>query len=128
MPFEEKRILIVEDNADNAELLQNQLRFLGYPTSAVASTGPDALRMAKDEAPDLILMDVSLPGMNGLDVARKLKADPGTRTIPILAVTAMAMPGDRKRCLDSGCDGYLSKPFWPSALKREIERLLKRSD
>ena len=93
-----KKILVVEDYTDVAELIQMQLERIGL-TSLVATNGPEALRKAQEEKPDLILMDIVLPGMSGLDVARRLKSDPSTRSIPILAVTAKAMPGDRGKCL-----------------------------
>lgn len=124
MAADQKKILIVEDHADTVELLQNQLRRLGYPTSAVAANGPEALQKAYEEKPDLILLDIVLSGMSGFEVARKLKIDPRTRAIPILAVTAKAMEGDREMCLESGCDGYLVKPYLPKQLKEEIEKLL----
>jgi two-component system cell cycle response regulator DivK len=101
------------------------LELLGYPTSLVARNGSIALQIVREEVPDLILMDIMLPGMDGFELARNLKANPLTRAIPILAVTAKAMPGDRERCLASGCDGYLAKPFLPPKLKAEIEKLLK---
>lgn len=128
MPLEKPIILVVEDDADNADLIQEQLKSIGYPASSLASTALDALRRVKQQAPDLILMDICLPGMDGLEAVRKLKADPSTRNIPVLAVTAKAMPSDREMCLQSGCDGYLSKPYFPSALKAEVEKLLKVSD
>lgn len=120
----EKKVLLVEDHADTAGLIQKQLSHIGYPTVLVAANGPDALQKAYEEKPDLILMDISLPGMSGIEVTRRLKADPHTRSIPILAVTVKAMPGDRERCLESGCDGYLAKPFLHQQLKVEIEKLL----
>jgi two-component system cell cycle response regulator DivK len=125
MPLSEKKILIVEDHADTAELIQRQLQQIGYPTSLVAINGPDALQKVHEGHPDLILLDISLPGMSGFEVAGKLKADPLTSSIPILAVTAKAMPGDREKCLQSGCDGYLAKPFFPQQLKAEIVKLLQ---
>ncbi|MBI4488273.1 MAG: response regulator [Deltaproteobacteria bacterium] len=127
MPLSEKKILIVEDHADTAELIQRQLQQIGYPTSLVAINGPDALQKVHEGHPDLILLDISLPGMSGFEVAGKLKADPFTSSIPILAVTAKAMPGDREKCLQSGCDGYLAKPFLPQQLKAEIEKLLPQT-
>jgi CheY-like chemotaxis protein len=127
MPLSEKKILIVEDHADTAELIQRQLQQIGYPTSLVAINGPDALQKVHEGHPDLILLDISLPGMSGFEVAGKLKADPLTSSIPILAVTAKAMPGDREMCLKSGCDAYLAKPFLPQQLKGEIEKLFPQA-
>ena len=122
------KILVVEDHPDSLDLLQKQLRGMGYQDLVIASTGPDALKKAADEKPDLILLDIALPGITGLEVARKLKGDSATRSISILAVTAKAMPGDREECLDSGCDAYLAKPFVPRDLKAEIEKLLSKPD
>ena len=126
MPLSGKKILIVEDHADTIELLQEELRLFGYAT-LVATNGLEALQKTHEEKPDLILLDIVLAGMNGFEVARKLKADPRTRAIPILAVTAMAMPGDREKCLESGCDAYLAKPFLPRHLKEEIDKLLSEA-
>lgn len=119
-----KKVLLVEDHVDTAELIQKQLSHIGYKTVLTADNGPDALHTAHQEKPDLILMDIALPGMSGIEIARRLKADPKTRSIPILAVTVQAMPGDRERCLENGCDGYLAKPFVHQQLKVEIEKLL----
>jgi len=124
VPPNGKKILIVEDHADSAELLKDQVGQFGYPTPLVVTNGSEALQKAYEENPDIILLDIVLSGMSGLEVARKLKADPRTRAIPILAVTAKAMPGDREMCLQSGCDGYLAKPFFSQNLKAEIEKLL----
>jgi two-component system, cell cycle response regulator DivK len=104
------RILIVEDNELNLRLLSDVLEFHGY-TITVAGNGADALTTARRDRPDLILLDIQLPDLPGTEVARRLKADPATGTIPIIAVTAFAMAGDRQRILESGCDEYISKPF-----------------
>ncbi len=120
----QKKILLVEDHADTAELLQYELKAIGYPTISVAVNGAEALRKVYEEKPDLILLDIVLPDMSGLELARKLKADPRTRAVLILAATAKAMHGDREKCLESGCDGYLAKPFLPKQLKEEITKLL----
>lgn len=128
MLSDNKKILIVEDHADTVELIQYQLKGIGYPTTSVAVNGAEALRKAYEEKPDLILLDIVLPDMSGFELARKLKADPRTRAVPVLAATAKAMHGDREKCLESGCDGYLSKPFLPNELKKEIEKLLNPED
>jgi len=104
-----------------------ELDAIGYPATSVVANGIEALRKAYEEKPDLILLDILIPGMNGLEVARRLKADPLTRSILILAVTAKAMPGDREKCLESGCDGYLAKPYLHQKLKEEIEKLLSKA-
>ena len=122
------KILIVEDHPDSLDLLQQQLRGMGYSDLVIATNGPDGLQKALDNKPDLILLDIAIPGMTGLDVARRLKGDSATRSILILAVTAKAMPGDREKCLDSGCDAYLAKPFLPRDLQAEIEKLFGKPD
>jgi CheY-like chemotaxis protein len=124
MSLEKAKILVVEDHGDTVELLQMQLKQIGYPDVLVATDGIDALHRALQDKPRVILMDISLPRMNGFEAAQKLKADPRTCAIPILAVTAKAMPGDREKCLESGCDGYLAKPISRQELKDEIEKLL----
>ena len=124
MSLADAKVLVVEDHGDTLELLQMQLRQIGYLNVLVATDGVDALNKARDEKPHVILMDISLPLMNGFEAAQRLKADPQTRPIPILAVTAKAMPGDREKCLESGCDAYLAKPISRQELKEEIEKLL----
>lgn len=125
--MEAKKILIVEDHPDLGEIIQKQLALVGYAAALNVHSGADALRTIQREKPDLILMDIHLPGMSGLEVARGLKADPNTRTIPILGMTASAAPIDREMCARSGCDGFLAKPFLIHQLKSEIEKLLNRS-
>ncbi len=127
MAGSQKKILAVEDHAETAELLQMELDAVGYPATSVVANGTEALRKAYEEKPDLILLDILIPGMSGLEIARRLKADPLTRSILILAVTAKAMPGDREKCLESGCDGYLAKPYLHQKLKEEIEKLLSKA-
>jgi two-component system cell cycle response regulator DivK len=105
-----KRILVVEDNELNMKLLNDVLEAHGYD---VLSTGEGAVAVAwaRQYRPDLILMDLQLPDMSGLDVTRQLKADEDTASIPIVAVTAFAMAGDEKKALDHGCDAYVAKPI-----------------
>jgi two-component system, cell cycle response regulator DivK len=105
-----KRILVVEDNELNMKLLNDVLEAHGYD---VLSTGEGAVAIewAKQYHPDLILMDLQLPDMSGLDATRQLKADAATRDIPVIAVTAFAMAGDEKKALDHGCDAYVAKPI-----------------
>jgi two-component system cell cycle response regulator DivK len=105
-----KRILVVEDNELNMRLLNDVLEAHGYD---VLSTGEGAVAVqwARQYRPDLILMDLQLPDISGLEVTRQLKADAETRSIPIVAVTAFAMAGDRKKALDHGCDAYVAKPI-----------------
>ena len=114
-------ILIVEDNELNLRLLKDILDFHGYST-VVTGLGAAALDLARQHHPDLILLDIQLPDIAGTEVARRLKADGQTHAIPIIAVTAFAMSGDRKTILDSGCDDYLSKPFNLQALLALVEQ------
>ena len=103
-------ILIVEDNEKNLKLVRDVLQFRGYQTLE-ATTGEDGVRQAKARTPDLILMDIQLPGMDGIAALGELRADPTTRAIPVMAVTASAMTQDRKKIMAAGFDGYQSKPI-----------------
>ena len=105
-------VLVVEDNDMNMQLVEYLLEEGGY-TTVKATSGEEALEVARSAVPrpDLVLMDIHLPGMDGLSVVREMKADARTSAIPILALTAHAMRGDRDRFLESGCDGYISKPI-----------------
>ena len=105
------RVLVVEDNDMNMQLVEYLLEEGGYQIVKAAS-GEDALSIARSGEPvDLILMDIHLPGIDGLSVVREMKTDDRTKAIPILALTAHAMRGDRDRFLEAGCDGYISKPI-----------------
>lgn len=115
------RILVVEDTPANMKLMMLILGSAGH-VALQAGTAQDALALAHHEHPDLILMDVQLPDMDGLEATRRLKASPQTRDIPVLAVTALAMKGDRERMLAAGCDGYMEKPVDYRALLAEVER------
>lgn len=106
-------VLVVEDNDMNMQLVEYLLEEGGYAI-VKASSGEEALAITRNDAkpaPDLILMDIHLPGMDGLSVVRQMKTDSRTQQIPILALTAHAMRGDKDRFLDAGCDGYISKPI-----------------
>jgi len=117
-----KKILIVEDIDLNIDLLE---QLLGEDFAlAVAKNGAAGIEMAESERPDLILMDISLPVVNGLDAARLIKANQALKHIPIIAVTAHAMQGDRERALGSGCEDYLSKPIDEDQLFEKIHRLM----
>ena len=116
-----KTVLLVEDNEDNLTIYTTILRFGGYRV-VEARDGRAALEAARTVAPDLILMDVSIPYVDGLEVTRRLKADPATRRIPIIALTAHALPSDRDRALEAGCDGYISKPAEPRAILAAVRR------
>ena len=105
-------ILIIEDHVDNLELMNYLLRAFGYATLA-ATDGITGLDIAQREDLDLILCDIQLPGIDGLEVARRLKQDARLRPVPLVAITALAMVGDRERVLGAGFDGYLPKPINP---------------
>jgi two-component system cell cycle response regulator DivK len=119
------KILLVEDNEMNRDMLSRRLIKKGYEV-VMALDGEQALEMARAEAPDLILMDISLPGLDGWEATRRLKAMPETKAIPIIALTAHAMAGDREKCLEAGCDDYDTKPVEFSRLLGKIEGLLTR--
>lgn len=104
------RVLIIEDNAINMSLSTFLVKSAGYAVIA-ASDAEAGIRMAREEVPDLILMDIQLPGMDGIEAIGLLKGDPSTRGIPIIALTALAMKGDEARIRASGCDGYIAKPM-----------------
>jgi len=118
-----KKILIVEDNQDVADVVQMILEHLGY-VPLVAMTGKQGVNLATSQLPDLILLDISLPEMDGFAAARQIRQNPKTHSIPILATTGKASFEDRKRCLQNGCDDYISKPYTPKQLASRIERLL----
>ena len=103
-------ILIVEDNDKNLKLVRDVLQVKGY-TTLEAGTAEDGIKLAREHKPDLILMDIHLPGMNGIDALRVLRADPATASIPTIAVTASVMQQDRKLITDAGFDGYVGKPI-----------------
>jgi len=103
-------ILIVEDNEKNLKLVRDVLQVKGYETLE-AGTAEDGIKLAGEHKPDLILMDIHLPGMNGIDALRVLRADPTTAAIPVIAVTASVMQQDRKLITDAGFDGYVGKPI-----------------
>jgi len=103
-------ILIVEDNEKNLKLVRDVLQVKGYATLE-AGTAEDGIKLAGEHKPDLILMDIHLPGMNGIDALRVLRADPATASIPAIAVTASVMQQDRKLITDAGFDGYVGKPI-----------------
>jgi two-component system, cell cycle response regulator DivK len=104
-----ERILVVEDNEKNMKLFRDVLSATGYRTLE-ATTGGEAVELATEQAPDLVLMDIQMPDVDGVEALRRLRADERTTAIPVLAVTAQAMQGDRERFLAEGFDGYLSKP------------------
>jgi two-component system cell cycle response regulator DivK len=109
-PSVQQTVLVVEDNDLNSKLLNDLLQYQGY-TVVTTRLGEAALELARRYKPDAILMDIQLPDISGMEATRRIKADQETRTIPIIAVTAFAMPGDEANILASGCDAYVSKPF-----------------
>ena len=116
-------ILLIEDNLQNLYLARFLLERRGHRVHQ-AETGPLGLALAAEIHPDVILLDVQLPGMDGHAVARALKADPLLKSIPIVAVTSYAMAGDREKCLAAGAEGYIEKPINPGTFVDEIERFL----
>jgi two-component system, cell cycle response regulator len=118
------RILVVEDNAANLELMVYLLRAFGH-TPLSATHGAAGLEAVGRERPDLVVCDVQLPDMDGIEVARRLKQDPVLQAVPLVAVTAFAMVGDRDRLLAAGFDGYLSKPIDPETFVRDVESFLR---
>jgi CheY-like chemotaxis protein len=117
------RILLVEDNEMNRDMLSRRLARKNYEV-LVAVDGEDGVAMAGSVAPDLILMDMSLPVMDGWEATRQLKASPETKAIPIIALTAHAMSGDREKAMEAGCDDYDTKPIELARLLAKMEALL----
>jgi two-component system cell cycle response regulator DivK len=119
-----KRILIVEDNEMNRDVLSRRLARRGYDV-LLATDGPHGLAMAAMHGPDLILMDLGLPEIDGWECTRRLKADDATKHIPVIALTAHAMVGDRQRALEAGCDEFDTKPIDFVGLLNKMDRLLE---
>lgn len=119
-----KKILIVEDNDLNLKLFRDLLEANGYETFETKE-GIEAIVMTRNAQPDLIIMDIQLPEISGLDVTRKIKADPEIRHIPVIAVTAFAMRDDEEKILAAGCEAYLSKPIAIDDFLRTIRRFLE---
>ncbi len=117
------KLLLVEDNEMNRDMLSRRLQRIGYEV-IIAVDGGEGVKMAQSEAPNLILMDMSLPVLDGWEATRQLKADAETQAIPILALTAHAMSGDREKALEAGCDDYDTKPIEFSRLHEKIQALL----
>jgi CheY-like chemotaxis protein len=116
------KILYVEDNDDNIYMLKNRLSRAGF-TVIIAPNGEQGIAMATSEQPDLILMDLTLPGIDGKEATRRIKADPATKRIPVIALTANAMTGDREEALAAGCDDYDTKPVDMPRLLGKIRTL-----
>ena len=113
-------ILYVEDNFENKLFVRRVIESMGHEMIE-AETGLDSLMIAAERTPDLILMDVNIPGMDGLETTVKFKQNPQLAHIPIIALTANAMKGDKERCLAAGCDGYMQKPVGVSDLRKQIQ-------
>ena len=118
-----KRILVVEDQEDNRRILRYLLTSAGYELIE-AVTGEEGVSLAETGRPDLILMDIQLPGLDGYEATRRIKADPALSHIPIIAVTSYALSGDDAKARAAGCDAYVTKPFSPRALLGKIREYL----
>jgi two-component system cell cycle response regulator DivK len=118
-------ILIVEDNEKNRKLVRDVLQHTGYKTLE-AETGEDGVRLAQESRPALVLMDIQLPGMNGIETLGRLRADPKTKKIPVIAVTASAMTHDRAKIMSAGFDGYQSKPINVKEFLVAVREMLDR--
>ena len=121
------KLLLVEDNEMNRDMLSRRLMRRSYEV-VISVDGEEGLTLARTESPDLILMDMSLPILDGWEATRRLKADPATANIPIIALTAHAMSSDRDKALEAGCDDYDSKPVEMPRLLEKIEELLRRGN
>ena len=119
------KILLVEDNEMNRDMLSRRLQKRGYEV-VIAEDGEQGVRLAQSEAPALVLMDMSLPVLDGWEATRLLKADPATRAIPVIALTAHAMAGDRERAMEAGADDFDTKPVELTRLLEKIEALLAK--
>jgi CheY-like chemotaxis protein len=119
------KLLLVEDNEMNRDMITRRLQRRGYEV-VIAVDGAQALAMAQSESPALILMDISLPVLDGWETTRRLKMAPETKSIPVIALTARAMTGDREKCIEAGCDDFDTKPVELSRLLSKIEMLLQK--
>jgi two-component system cell cycle response regulator DivK len=118
-----QRILVIEDHEENRRLLRDLLTSVGYELIE-AVTGEEGLTSAEAQLPDLILMDIQLPGIDGYEVTRRIKAKPALSHIPVIAVTSYALSGDDVKALEAGCDAYVTKPFDPAELLEKIGSFL----
>ena len=118
------RILVVEDNPKNLKLVRDVLRFSGYEVIE-ATSGEDGVRLAASEEPDLILMDLQLPGIDGAEALRRIRAGERTHAVPVVAVTAFAMDDDRQNAFDSGFTGYVEKPISVRQLPQQVRDFLR---
>ena len=118
-----KRVLVVEDEEDNRRIVRDLLTSVGYEIIE-AVTGEEGVKAAETQLPDLILMDIQLPGIDGYEATRRIRANPALHKVPIIAVTSYALSGDDVKAFEAGCDGYVSKPFSPRALLAKIREYL----
>jgi two-component system cell cycle response regulator DivK len=118
-----KRILVIEDQEDNRQIVRDLVTASGYELIE-ATTGEEGIEAAARERPDLILMDIQLPGIDGYEVTRRIKANPQLQKIPIIAVTSYALSGDDKKAFAAGCDSYVTKPYSPRLLLAKIKEYL----
>jgi CheY-like chemotaxis protein len=118
-------ILVIEDNDKNRKLVRDVLTYKGYDI-VEAETGEDGVRLARERRPQLVLMDIHLPGMDGIEALRRLRADETTRAIPVIAVTASAMDQDRRKIMAAGFDGYQAKPLSVKEFLAAVEAILPR--
>jgi two-component system cell cycle response regulator DivK len=121
-----KRILVVEDQEDNRQILRDLLGNAGYEMTE-AENGQDGVAAATEQRPDLILMDIQLPIMDGYEATRRIKANPALKNIPIIAVTSYALSGDEGKALAAGCDAYVTKPYSPRQLLAKVKEFLAGS-
>ena len=117
------RILVIEDNEDNRQIIRDLLDSLGYELIE-AVDGEQGVAMAQSHRPDLILMDIQLPEMDGYEATRRIRAVPELKAVPVIAVTSYALSGDEAKARDAGCDGYVAKPFSPRELLAKIREFL----
>lgn len=123
MSQQNKRVLVIEDEEDNRRIVRDLLTSVGYEIIE-AVTGLEGVTATETHCPDLILMDIQLPGLDGYEATRRIKANPALRHIPIIAVTSYALSGDDVKAFAAGCDAYVSKPFSPRALLAKIREYL----
>jgi CheY-like chemotaxis protein len=119
----EQRVLVVDDNELNLKLVRDVLRFAGYAV-VEARTGEEAVTLAGQDPPDIVLMDIQLPGIDGIEALRRLRATPSTAGVPVVALTASAMRSDEGRAVDSGFDGFLTKPVSVATLPQQVQSYL----
>jgi len=121
-----KRILVVEDQEDNRRILRDLLTSVGYEIIE-AVTGEEGVALAETGHPDLILMDIQLPGIDGYEATRRIRAHPALRQVPIIAVTSYALSGDDVKAMEAGCNDYIPKPYSPRALLAKIRQYLPQN-